>query len=138
VLDYGCGKMPYERLVYEHGGEYHGFDRALYPANQVGNVGDPSEASGSFDTILCTQVLQYAPHPSDLLQRFHARTSILVLTYPTNWPEVQEVDFHRFTKAGMARLLTYSGFSILRHDRRATINSTGYEWALGYGCVARA
>ena len=71
----------------------------------------------------------------------------LVMTYPTNWPEVEPEDLHRFTKAGMERLLTEAGFTIVMHQRRASVfagefkNSPPFdreEFALGYGVVAKA
>jgi SAM-dependent methyltransferase len=143
VLDYGCGRSPYRRLIERSGGDYHGFDRLDIPeAEWEEEVGLDFVVSNEFDTILCTQVIQYV---RDLLRLFKAflyslesRSGILVLSYPTNWPEVEETDLRRFTKAGMAALLTEAGFSILRHERRATIHSTGYEWAFGYGAIARA
>jgi len=143
VLDYGCGRSPYRRLVEEHGGEYIGFDRAAYPANLgVGNVGPDLDPAVTYDAVLMTQVIQYVLRPDELLADIGQYTvrmgGYLVMTYPTNWPEVQEVDRWRFTKAGMETLLDEAGFTILRHDRRATVHTTGYEWALGYGCVARA
>jgi predicted TPR repeat methyltransferase len=158
VLDYGCGTSPYRRIVEEHGGEYTGFDLESNPVNQGGDV-NPELARYDFwaygnlwDTILCTQVLQYVPNYEGFIRRLGYtlgawrtdRVGVLVMTYPTNWPEVQEADLHRFTKAGMERLLIEAGFSILRHDRRAVVHGSadgeylGYDFALGYGLVARA
>lgn len=170
VLDYGCGKRPYLRIVEEHGGDYHGWDHADLPANQVGTVGGityPLEMQ--WDAILCNQVVQYVPfffrddgrirRPYGeglpvLLREFywalHEARGCLVLTYPTNWPEVQEADLHRFTKAGMERLLLEAGFGIVRHEPRAWFDPWGgfiqgprdevpaEALAFGYGCVARA
>jgi len=149
VLDYGCGKQPYRRLVEEHGGEYQGFDRVDYPANLgTGDVGPGLTFGVMFDAVLFTQVIQYALNPFELLTNMRhytvAEEGVLVMTYPTNWPEVQEVDRWRFTKAGMEALLADAGYGILRHDRRATIQGAhegeyaGYDFALGYGVVARA
>lgn len=149
VLDYGCGKQPYREIVQAGGGEYIPFDRAHFPANQSGDVGEEPFAT-TYDAILCTQVIQYAEFPPDLMRAFKARGRVLVMTYPTNWPEVQDVDLHRFTKAGMTRLLDRAGFTILRHERRGyvydahfpsgrekRITASGFEFALGYGVVAR-
>jgi SAM-dependent methyltransferase len=143
VLDYGCGRSPYRRIVEEHGGEYVGFDRKDVPTSEWNEeIGLDFVVDHEFDTILCTQVIQYV---RDLLRLFRAfrhslesRDGHLVLTYPTNWPEVEESDIRRLTRSGMAAILTEAGFSILRHERRATFHQHGYEWAFGYGCVARA
>jgi len=149
VLDYGCGKQPYRDIVKRSqplGGVYQPFDQADFPANvseeNIGE-GDPLVMEG-WGTILCTQVVQYVPDVWDLLRRFWAATADgghLVMTYPTNWPEIEPEDLHRFTKAGMEGLLDDAGFTILRHERRAVIHpleDTGEAFALGYGVVARA
>jgi Methyltransferase domain len=142
VLDYGCGKQPYRDIVQAAGGEYEPFDRAHFPGNTSGeDVLGYLVAPAYWNALLNTQVLQYVYDVPATLRKFHlllADNGHLVLTYPTNWPEVEEVDLHRFTKAGMERLLAGAGFSILRHERRATVHAEGYEWALGYGVVARA
>ncbi len=166
VLDYGCGKQPYRSLVESFGAEYVGFDRAEFPANVSGADCGPEEVGrGMWDVILCTQVVQYVPIEQDtdsgdglqgmlswwdaLLEHYNMeddppravqKRGHLILTYPTNWPEVEKEDLHRFTKAGMERLLTEAGFEIVRHERRAEVPMavTGELFALGYGVIARA
>lgn len=149
VLDYGCGKQPYRDIVEAAGGSYEGFDRANLPANvsaeDVGyDFGEyPDVHFGDtywWDAVLCTQVLQYVPDPGELLKRFRLHTQTVVMTYPTHWPEVEPQDLHRFTKAGMERLLTEAGFKIVLHERRgiAAVSLSGDELALGYGVIARA
>ena len=173
VLDYGCGRQPYRDIVEEAGGTYEGFDRAEYGGALAG-VGDVGadwqyRQDDQFDSILCTQVVQYLPVAKNpgyaehipfifhgwaetlTTARLHGNAGWLVLTYPTNWPEVEAEDLHRFTKAGMERLLTEAGFEIVRHERRGTlydarfpsgrekrITATADEFAIGYGVVARA
>lgn len=155
VLDYGCGRQPYREIVEAGGGEYHGFDRAHF-AGTLDGVGDVGELLiHGYDAVLCTQVVQYLHYPTDemhklrgLLAEAHGH---LVLTYPTNWPEVEADDYRRFTRAGMARMLEHAGFTILRHEPRGSVwdprfdvgsnkrvTATGEEFVLGYGVVARA
>ena len=169
VLDYGCGKQPYRDIVEAAGGEYHGYDCAEFPANvsgeNVGVLGPPR----TYAAILCTQVLQYIPHeffaegnyydahyidgPAQFLAELKwlfRKDGYLVMTYPTNWPEVEPEDLHRFTKAGMERLLTEAGFEIVRHEPRAWFDPWGgfirgpsdnvppESLAFGYGVIARA
>lgn len=151
VLDYGCGKQPYRDIVEAAGGEYHGWDLTEFPANVSGENVTPEVPMGTrFDAVLCTQVLQYVPQVAGTLAAQYGMSPILVLTYPTNWPEVEPEDLHRFTKAGMERLLTEAGFEIVLHERRATIKPAlppnwevaAYgapdDFALGYGVIARA
>lgn len=164
VLDYGCGKQPYRDIVEAAGAEYVGYDHESFPA-KVGDFSvdtDPTH-SERFDAVLCTQVVQYIPLYRDerytpdsslpvILDRLRSVLRLgtfdqrenghLVLTYPTNWPEVEPEDLHRFTKAGMERLLTEAGFEVVKHELRAEV-LFGFERdsvrvALGYGVVARA
>ncbi len=160
VLDYGAGRMPYREMI-EHSqrvtwadtrGEYLAYDRAGFPANLSGeDIGELPYARG-ITAILCTQVLQYVPDPFELLRQFqlvlteewwdnYQRDKIawLVLTYPTNWPEVEADDLHRFTKAGMERMLKNARFKVEKHEWRHGFRSTtGESFAAGYGCIARA
>ena len=160
VLDYGCGQQPYRDIVEQAGGDYYGFDRLAFGGNVSGaDIGsyDHFGHHRFADAILCTQVLQYVP-PEDIISRdergafglldtfagklgsysARPRGGALVLTYPTHWPEVEEADLHRFTKAGMTRLLVDAGFVIDRHERRAEFVAMGETFAVGYGVVARA
>ena len=145
VLDYGCGKQPYRDVVEAAGGEYHGFDRAKFPANVSGeDVGerDPlAPPPDAWDAILCNQVVQYVPRVFLLLRAFRlslAEGGHLVLTYPTTWAEVEPEDLHRFTRAGMERLIAAAGLYVERHEERAAIDLGGFRLPLGYGCLARA
>lgn len=156
VLDFGCGAQPYREIVENTiGAEYVGFDRPWFPGYVAGaSLGPvPEELWSSFwDTVLCTQVVQYIPlvrygaDPEGSLQNtlqaiqrnLMVKSGHLVMTYPTNWPEVEPEDLHRFTKAGMERLLTEVGFSIVEHAPRAYMTSRDANLALGYGVIAQA
>lgn len=157
VLDYGCGKQPYRDIVEAAGGTYYGHDFPSYPASVVSEIVLDSPENWfeeEWDAILCTQVLQYipiwedlghdgetAPLTTDLYCMWSAlkpRGGHLVLTYPTNWPEVEPEDLHRFTKAGMERLLTEAGFTIVRHEWRHGFHYEGVSFAAGYGVIASA
>jgi hypothetical protein len=109
VLDYGCGLQPYRQIVESAGAEYHGWDRAHFPANvSVDDVGDVALLAYRYDTILCTQVAQYWPDPAAELRKIRAVTrkgGALVLTYPTSWDVIEPDDLWRFTRPGMERLL---------------------------------
>lgn len=141
VLDFGCGKQPYRDIVEKAGGEYTGYDRSFFPGNASGREIGVTAFQGTlrWDTILCTQVVQYIDHwyLNEQLREFSIKAEHLVLTYPTTWPEIRD-DLCRFTKLGMEHLLTDAGFTIIEHSRRAVIPHEGFELALGYGCIARA
>lgn len=150
VLDYGCGKQPYRGIVEAAGGQYDGFDQADFPANVSGvDVLVEDEELGSqmpyedYDAVLCTQVIQYVPNTHDffivLRSYISQKKGVLVMTYPTNWPEVEQADLHRFTKAGMERLFSEAGFTIERHEWRHGFRSpSGESFAAGYGIIGRA
>lgn len=137
VLDFGCGKsgtcrepQPYRALVEAQGSEYFPYD-----------VGDEFPQREYYDAVLCTQVLQYVPSPADylaMMASFLKRPGILVLTYPTNWSEIEPNDYWRFTRAGMELLLSRNGFTVLHHELRASVVVDGFTFPLGYGVVARA
>ena len=147
VLDYGCGKQPYRAIVEDAGGEYEGFDLVEHPANVSGeDIGeDLLWDANAWDAILCNQVVQYVPFEYvttffDNLKQHLFTDGFLVMTYATNWPEVEPEDLHRFTKSGMERLLTEAGFEIVKHEWRALAAraQSGEAFATGYGVIARA
>lgn len=140
VLDFGCGKQPYRSVVEAAGGEYVPYDRLSHPANVSGaDVGEEPVPGARFDAVLCTQVAQYWPDPLVELLYFHAYLRAdghLVMTYPTNWDEVEPADLWRFTRWGMEKLLREAGFTIDYHERRAEVELSGFRFPLGYGVLA--
>lgn len=143
VLDYGCGRQPYRPIVEAAGGEYHGYDRAEFPANiSEVDVGDDELVAQDWDTILCNQVVQYDPHTrlflAGLWGLLAMNRGLLVMTFPTCWDEVEPEDLVRFTAQGMRWLLTDVGFEIVSMVRRAEVNVGGFRFPLGYGVVGRA
>jgi SAM-dependent methyltransferase len=141
VLDYGCGKQPYREIIEDAGCRYTGYDRAAFPGNVSEDDIGAEDVLGreKWDAILCTQILQYVPDVPRLLMRFRAALApegVLILTYATNWDEVEPTDLHRFTFAGIERLLETTGYEVLRHDRRAEIDLNGFRFPLGGGVIA--
>lgn len=125
VLDFGAGKQPYKDLVE---GEYVPYEK------------DGALPGGYFDAVICNQVLQYVMDPLHTLQ-WGIRASLrvggaLVLTYPTNWDEVEKTDLWRFTELGMALLLQNLGFKVVAQERRAEVVFGNFKFPLGYGVVA--
>lgn len=125
VMDFGAGTQPYKDLV---DGEYVPFEK------------DEPVPGGYFDAVMCNQVLQYVVDPFHALQwgiRAALRVGgVLLLTYPTNWDEVEETDLWRFTAHGMARLLENAGFTLMAFERRAEVVIGNFTFPLGYGVVA--
>lgn len=142
TLDWGCGLQPYRSIVEEAGGDYRPFDRTTLPGSTVSeNVGDdwPLKEKGGYDAILCTQVIQYVTDPRGMLGTLWASLKPggwLVLTGPTNWPEVEGADHCRFTVSGIAYMLARS-FTDVDVASRDCIEINNFALSLGWGAVAR-
>jgi SAM-dependent methyltransferase len=139
VLDYGCGAAPYRAIIETGGGEWVGYNRACYPGGPREDIGPPAPLAQRWDTIVCTEVLEYAPEPVRLLRGFRSALiprGQLILTYPTNWPEVEPEDLYRFTRTGMQALL--ARWTVEQHEQLGSVQFGDRETlALGYGVVAR-
>lgn len=140
VLDFGCDIAPYRGIVQRGGGWWHGYNRVSFPSgHKREDVGPDEPLAEQWDMILCTQVLQYVAYPAELLRCFAAVADTLVLTYATNWPEVESEDLFRCTRSGMEQLLAATGWTVDRHEPLGTIPfGDREEIALGYGIVARS
>jgi SAM-dependent methyltransferase len=147
VLDLGCGLEPYRSIVVRAGGDYHGYDRPDLPGavDDAENGSEGLTSVDGWDAILCTQVIQYVPAPLPWLReirsalRCRKHGGYLVLTGPTNWPEVETADLHRYTLAGIKHTFDLAGFEVVTAGRRETVNlGPGFALSLGYGIVGRA
>lgn len=136
VLDYGCGEAPYRAIVEAAGGEWHGFNRGIYPGGSKEDIGPSEPLQQKWDVILSTQMLQYVPDVRGLLGEFRACAKRLVLTVATNWPEVEVEDLHRFTATGIATVLRDVDWTITEQRQLGAVPFGDREWcALGYGVV---
>lgn len=140
VLDYGCGKQPYRDLV-ERTARYYGYDRAGLPGGTGGDRGEREWLERPWDTVLCTQVIQYVPYPVAfvfLLRELLPEGGRLVITGPSSWHEEEVSSLWRFTRSGVRRLLEAARFTVERLEDRATLDIGGFPVSLGWGAVARA
>lgn len=142
TLDYGAGGQPYRDIVTGAHGQYHPYDRVAHPASCAKTDAGPDDPlSEDWDAILCTQVVQYAVDPLRLLEGFAdalgIASGVLVMTGPTNWPEVEPEDLHRHTLHGIVELAKRAGLELVRGERRAVVYADGVELSLGWGIVAR-
>lgn len=123
VLDFGAGNQPYRELVH---GEYIPFEKGeVFP-------------TGMFDAVLMNQVAQYLSDPKEIFSKLARVGGYLIMTYPTNWEEVEDIDLYRYTKAGMERILIESGYEIIEHQKRCSISFINFELVVGYGVVAKS
>jgi len=122
VLDLGCGSRPYEAFFNGRVNRWVGADYPSTghpPAKRLDVVADAMNlplAGESFDTVLCTQVLEHVPEPMDVLRE--ARRVLrpgghLVLTAPQyNALHGEPQDFYRYTKYGLDHMARRAGYTV--------------------------
>lgn len=125
-LDVGCGMKPYESLFTDFAAEYIGID---HPVTQKGSYGSLTRAdifsdsasfpldSSSFDTVVCTQVLEHVSDPFTKISeiaRVLKSGGTAVITVPCAWP-LHEVphDYFRYTEFGLKSLLEGAGLEVI-------------------------
>ena len=120
VLDVGCGEMPYREFAPE-GTTWTGLDvEDNASADLHGSADHIPARDASFQTVLCTQVLEHVPDPVAVLRetrRVLCPGGILILTAPQYWEAHEEPhDYYRYTVHGLRRLLEDSGFDVVEHE----------------------
>ena len=121
VLDLGCGRSPYREAFNGRADWWVGVDRPApgAPQSRADLYADALElplADETFDTLLCTQVLEHVREPLELLRE--ARRVLkpggwLLLTAPQyNALHEEPRDFFRFTRYGLEHLARKAGFEV--------------------------
>jgi len=114
VLDVGCGPKPYYPFFAERASEYVGVDVV---DNPVAELRGPVEAlpveDGTFDLVLCTQVLEHCDDPVQAVRELRRVTApggrVLASTHGVQWYHPSPVDYWRWTHEGLRRLFTTNG-----------------------------
>lgn len=130
LLDLACGNKPYEEWYKPVTKTQVGCDIAQSSGNRVDVIclaTDLKFADNSFDTVLCTQVLEHVFDHHTLLKeayRVLRPGGYIILTVPFCW-ELHEVpyDFFRVTRHGLEELFKEQNFAI------DTIKANGGKWA---------
>jgi len=120
VLDAGCGAQQYRPVLERYGASYFCVDKwvddpvpdAKLDVQALGSIAD-----GSFDTVFCSQVLEYVPEPDKALRecfRVLKPGGTLVLSAPFaigihDAPR----DLFRFTPFGLRDLAERAGFDVV-------------------------
>lgn len=140
-LDVGCGLRPYEALF--SGCRYVGVDvehsgRAAHekrPDLVYDGKTLPVE-TGSFDGVVCTQVLEHAEDPRALLRELSRALKpggALVLTLPFVWPQHEKpYDFLRFTEFSTREMLAQAGLRVERFEKTSGAVETIAQLASAY------
>lgn len=131
LLDIGCGNKPYESMFKGRVTSYTGCDVVQSSDDRV-DILCPATAiplpDGSFNTVLCTQVIEHVADHGALLREAHrllAPGGVVILSGPLYWPLHEEPhDYFRFTEYGLSYLLTKAGFEQMK------ITPNGGNWAV--------
>ena len=117
MIDIGCGRQPYRSyfthltrvVTCDHDASRGSVDFAC-PAHAI------PVADASFDTVLCTEVLEHVPDPLAVWHEFYRILrpgGKVLLTTPMYWPEHETpYDFFRYPEHGLRHLAASSGFLV--------------------------
>jgi 2-polyprenyl-3-methyl-5-hydroxy-6-metoxy-1,4-benzoquinol methylase len=120
LLDIGCGNMPFREYLSALVAEYHSLDIAqkLPEVDFVSDIQDMrSLAQASYDTVLCSEVLEHIPQPNKAISEVYrilrpGGKFILSVPYLGRLHE-EPFDYFRYTKYGLQFLLENHGFRVL-------------------------
>jgi SAM-dependent methyltransferase len=121
VLDVGCGASPYRELL-PADAIYVGVDTRRQPQAAMQASADALPfADGSFDGIMCTEMIEHLPRPWLMvaeLGRVLRPGGRLYLTAPFDWHFCDEPhDYFRFTTHGVRALLDDAGFEVEQMEK---------------------
>jgi SAM-dependent methyltransferase len=129
LIDVGCGLQPYRnyfahlkrRVACDFDSKRGDVDFAC-PAHAI------PVAAESFDSVLCTEVLEHVPDPLAVWREFHRILrpgGRVLLATPMYWPPHElPYDFYRYPEHGLRFLATTAGFDVLEMLPR------GGRWAM--------
>jgi len=122
LIDIGCGKKPYKKLLAPYVKEHVGVDheKTLHDRSQIdlfGTAYDIPAENESFDSALCTAVLEHLEEPeAALCECFRVLNpgGYAIYSIPFIWHLHEEPrDFYRFSKYGIKYLFEKAGFEIV-------------------------
>ena len=129
ALDLGCGNSPYQPLLTSITSYVpYDVDRSSLGAHVIGTAESLPFASASFDSALCTQVLEHVAQPAQVIAeiaRVLKPAGRLVLSAPQAWRlHEQPYDYFRYTRFGLQTLLSAVSLSMV------SCEPTGGAWTL--------
>lgn len=138
LLDVGCGDKPYEHIFRPFVDSYVGVEHeGSFAATSASGRAGPDVvysgaalpmADGSFDTVLCVQVLEHTADPGALvaeIARVVAPDGLVILMAPFSFRLHEEPhDYFRYTPHGLRRLFDAAGLEI------TDVRSQGSLWSL--------
>jgi SAM-dependent methyltransferase len=118
VVDIGCGSRPYEEIFHPYARSYVGVDVVRAPTvDVVANAESLPFEGGSFDCVVCTQVLEHVGDPaavtSEIFRVLRPDGVGFISTHGVApyhaTPELNVEDYWRWTHAGLEQLLRTTG-----------------------------
>ena len=122
VLDAGAGSQPYRRLFDHADYESADFDfiERKTPQTYVCDLTSIPVEDGRFDRVICNQVLEHLPAPSDALKELNRVLKpggrifcTCPLFYQEHW---RPYDYYRYTQFGLRHLFQAAGFRVILID----------------------
>jgi SAM-dependent methyltransferase len=114
VLDVGCGVKPYYPFFAAYADAYVGVDVAgSDAADLVGRIEDLPVEAGTFDVVLCTQVLEHCTDPARAVRELRRVVApggvVLASTHGVQVYHPAPTDLWRWTHAGLELLFAENG-----------------------------
>lgn len=140
ILDVGCGTKPY--LSFFNYREYiglefnTGIDSEKKEADYYYDGKTFPFENESFDSIICSQVLEHVFEPKEFLNEINRvlkPNGKILLTIPFVWDEhEQPYDFARYSSYGLIYLFEQSGFKVLKQDKSISNIAVIFQLLSGY------
>jgi SAM-dependent methyltransferase len=122
LIDIGCGGKWKEDLIGRYVDEYTGLDHEHTPHDKskidlLGTVYHIPTADESYDSAVCTAVLEHVEEPSQAIaecRRVLKKGGYAIYTAPLFWHLHEEPrDFYRYTRYGLTHLFEKNRFKIV-------------------------
>jgi len=139
LLDVGCGSQQYREFLACK--QYFGIEWSLAKRPPV--VADVTQMpfrDSSFDSALCTEVLEHLPEPGRCLAEIHRVVkpggSVFFTVPMTMYTHSEPYDFYRYTEYGLRYLLEKHGFEIVVVRRLGGVVSVMASHGISLACEA--
>ena len=147
ILDVGAGEQPYRELFEHARYECCDWANSVHPGarkvDYVAPADDLPLEDGTYDAVVCTQVLEHVAEPGDVLAelfRILKPGGVAYVTVPLAWEEHEApYDFFRYTRFGLAHLMTGAGFQeVVVEPRNDTFGTLAQLLRNAGGVMGRA
>jgi SAM-dependent methyltransferase len=122
LIDIGCGEKPYKEMLSPFVEEHTGVDHYDCTHDQsnidlFGNAYGIPAADDSFDSAICTAVLEHLEEPEQAIRecfRVLKNDGFAIYSVPFIWHLHEEPrDFFRYSEYGLRHLFEKSGFKVI-------------------------